>query len=130
MFRRCFYLFSVFSFKRHILPFIIAFVVTALILSGISVLFSFFPPSEMIFSFFSRYTYLLSGFIAAFLVARRSSKRGFLAGIIAADIYTAVLFLLGTLVFKATADISSLARIFALSSLFGAIGGTIGINCK
>ena len=116
--------------KKYIVSFALAFLITLLILSAASIIFSFFPPPEWVFGIFSNYSYLLSGFTAAFFCARKSSKRGFVTGIYASVLYIAILIMLGGIIFKSDISAIPLIRIFSLSALCGGVGGILGINCR
>lgn len=118
------------SFKKYIVSFLLAFIITLLIFSVASVVFSFIPPSRWVLRIFSEYGYLISGFIASFLCARASSRRGLLTGALAAVFYIAVLYMLGAAIFKAPLITTKLARVFGLSALCGGLGGILGINSK
>ena len=115
--------------KKYITSFALAFLITLLILSVLSIIFSFFPPPEWVLAI-SDYSYLLSGFIAAFFCAKKSSRRGFLTGILASLLYIATLIILGGLIFKSDISAIPLIRIFGVSALCGGAGGILGINCR
>jgi len=117
------------SIKKYIVSFALAFLITLLILSAASIIFSFLPPPDWVFGVLD-YSYLLSGFMAAFFCARASSKRGFVTGIFASFFYIAILIMLGGIVFKSNIAAIPLVKIFSLSALFGGIGGILGVNCK
>ena len=118
------------SFKKYIVSFLLAFIITLLIFSVASVVFSFVPPAKWVLEIFSEYGYLISGFIASFFCARASSRRGFFTGALAAVFYIAVLYMLGSAIFKAPLITTKLARVFGLSALCGGLGGILGINSK
>lgn len=118
------------SFKKYIVSFLLAFIITLLIFSVASVIFSFVPPSLWVLEIFSEYGYLVSGFIASFFCARASSRRGFITGALAAVFYIAILYMLGAAIFKAPLITTKLARVFGLSALCGGLGGILGINSK
>lgn len=122
--------FSVLPIRKYVLSYIISLVITLLLLAAISIVFSFFPPYEWLINAIHDYTFVLSAFPAAFLCAKSSSGRGFLTGIIAADIYILILIILGGLMFKNAVAPNALVKIFLLGSLSGAVGGIWGINSK
>ena len=122
--------FSFPSLKKYILSYIITFFITLIFLAAVSIVFSFFPPYVWLIDTVHDYSLVLSAFIAAFMCARSCSGRGLFNGIIAADIYIALLIALGGLVFKSSVLSHSLIKIFLLSSISGAIGGIWGINSK
>lgn len=116
--------------RKYIFSFLLAFIITLLILSAASVIFSFLPPADWVLAIFSEYGYLISGFIASFFCARASSRRGFFTGALAAVFYIAILYMLGVAIFKAPLTTTKLARVFGLSALCGGLGGILGINSK
>lgn len=122
--------FSIPSFKKYALSYIISLAITLIVLAITSIVFSFIPPYEWLVNIMHDYIFVLSAFPAAFLCARKSSGRGLLTGVIAADIYILLLIILGGLVFKNAITANSLVKIFLLGSLSGAIGGIWGINSK
>lgn len=122
--------FSALPLRKYILSYIISLIITLVVLAIASIVFSFVPPYEWLIEVLHDYIFVLSAFPAAFLCARTSSGKGFLTGIIAADIYILMLIILGGLIFKNAVDPSSLLKIFLLGSLSGAIGGIWGINSK
>lgn len=122
--------FSALPLRKYILSYIISLIITLVVLAIASIVFSFVPPYEWLIDALHDYIFVLSAFPAAFLCARTSSGKGFLTGIIAADIYILMLIILGGLIFKNAVDPSSLLKIFLLGSLSGAIGGIWGINSK
>ena len=117
-------------FKKYIVSFLLAFIITLLVFSLLSVIFAFFPPSDYILNICTKYGYLLSGFVASFFCARASSRRGFLTGAVTAVIYIAILYMLGGAIFKAPVFTAKLMRVFGLSALCGGLGGILGINSK
>lgn len=123
-------IFSALPLRKYILSYIISLIITLVVLAIASIVFSFVPPYEWLIDALHDYIFVLSAFPAAFLCARTSSGKGFLTGIIAADIYILMLIILGGLIFKNAVDPSSLLKIFLLGSLSGAIGGIWGINSK
>ena len=118
------------ALRKYVVSFLLAFIITLLIFSIASVIFSFIPPKDWVLGIFSEYGYLISGFIASFFCARASSRRGFLTGAFAAVFYIAVLYMLGAAIFKAPLITTKLARVFGLSALCGGLGGILGINSK
>ncbi len=122
--------FSALPLRKYILSYIISLIITLVVLAIASIVFSFVPPYEWLIDALHDYIFVLSAFPAAFLCARTSSGKGFLTGIIAADIYILMLIILGGLIFKNAVDLNSLLKIFLLGSLSGAIGGIWGINSK
>lgn len=123
-------IFSALPLRKYILSYIISLIITLVVLAIASIVFSFVPPYEWLIESLHDYIFVLSAFPAAFLCARTSSGKGFLTGIIAADIYILMLIILGGLIFKNAVDPNSLLKIFLLGSLSGAIGGIWGINSK
>lgn len=123
-------IFSALPLRKYIISYIISLVITLTVLAIVSIVFSFIPPYEWLIEVLHDYIFVLSAFPAAFLCARTSSGKGFLTGIIAADIYILMLIILGGLIFKNAVVPSSLLKIFLLGSLSGAIGGIWGINSK
>lgn len=122
--------FSFPSLKKYILSYVITFLITLIFLAAVSIVFSFFPPYAWLIDTVHDYSFVLSAFIAAFMCARSCLGRGLFNGIIAADIYIALLIVLGGLVFKNSVFSTSLIKIFLLGSISGAIGGIWGINSK
>lgn len=116
--------------RKYVVSFLLAFIITLLILSVASIVFSFLPPADWVLRIFSEYGYLISGFIASFFCARASSRRGFFTGALAAVFYIAILYMLGAAIFKAPLITTKLARVFGLSALCGGFGGILGINSK
>ncbi len=115
--------------KKYIVSFALAFLITLLILSVASIVFSFLPPPDWVFAIFD-HCYLLSGFMAAFFCAKYSAKRGFVTGLFSSLLYIAVLIMLGGIIFKSDISAIPLARVFGLSALCGGVGGILGINCR
>lgn len=122
--------FSALPLRKYALSYIISLIITLTALAIASIVFSFIPPYEWLIDALHDYAFALSAFPAAFLCARKSSGRGFLTGIIAADIYILLLIILGGLIFKNAVNPNSLLETFLLGSLSGAIGGIWGINSK
>lgn len=122
--------FSGLNLKKYALSYIVSLVLTLIVISVASIVFWFIPPYERLINILHDYIFVLSAFPAAFLCAKSSSGRGFLTGIIAADLYILLLIILGGLMFKNTVDTNSLLKIFLLGSLSGAVGGIWGINSK
>lgn len=116
--------------KKYIISFIGAFLITVILQAVLSVAFAFFPPSGKVFEILNAASSYFSAFICAVFCARTCGKKGFLTGAAASDVYMAVLIFFGVLIFKNCYDLSSLLKIFSISSLCGAVGGIIGINCK
>lgn len=121
---------SMLPLKKYVFSFILSLLITLAVLAAASIIFSFLPPPQWLLAAVHDYTWLLSAFLAAFFCAGASSGRGFLTGIISADVYIALLIVLGGLVFKNSIESLSLIKIFALASISGAVGGILGINCK
>lgn len=116
--------------KKYVVSFLLAFIITILILSVASVVFSFLPPPDWVLNLLTKYGYLLSGFIASFFCARASARRGFFTGSLAAVFYIAFLYMLGAAIFKSPLITTKLTRVFGLSALCGGLGGILGINSK
>ncbi len=116
--------------KKYIIAFALAFLLTIVPQAVLSVLFSFIPPHEKVFSILSNASAYFSAMLAALFCARLCGKRGFLTGLISADIYTALILFAGIILLKNTYGLSDIIRIFSLSSLCGIFGGIIGINFK
>ena len=117
-------------FRKYAFSFLIALCLTLVLMSAISLVFSFFsPPSWLLESLYS-YVYIFSSFIAAFLCAKVSSGRGLITGIIASNLYILLLIALGGLVFKNSFESLSFVKIFIPGTVSGAVGGILGINCK
>lgn len=116
--------------KKYIIAFFFAFLVTVVLQSLLSVVFSFFPPGEKVFDILCSSLGYFSSTLAAFFCARVSGKKGFLTGIISADMYIAILLSLGIVLLKNTYEMSDIIRIFAISSSLGIVGGIMGINFK
>lgn len=122
--------FSLHGIKSYIISFVFAFVLTLLLLSILSIIFTFFPPSEMISNFAYDYITTVSAFIAALFCAYRTGKHGLLTGIFSAVFYTATILLPGSMLFGELLPAGIFLRQLAFSAGFGAIGGIIGINLK
>ena len=121
---------SNFKLKKYVVSFSLAFIITLLVLSVAGIIFSLFPIPDVILGFFCDYSWIFSGFIASFLCARKSSRRGFINGAISCIIYIGLLLLIGFFVFGNNIFSVNLLRIFGLSALVGGIGGILGINSK
>ena len=116
--------------KKYIFSFAAAFFITLILQAVLCVIFSFFSPHKALLNILSSASSYFSSFLAALFCARMCGKRGFLTGAVGADIYMALLIFFGAIIFKNSYALSDLLKIFSLSSLCGAIGGIIGINCK
>ena len=122
--------FKSFPMKKHIVSYIISFILTLILLSLFSVVFAFFPPSERVLSAICDYCGIFSAFIAALLCSRKCNSCGYLIGIISACIYTCILVGAGCILWGGGTLPDNLATYFLLSGAFGAVGGIIGINLK
>ena len=116
--------------KKYAVSFIISLCLTLVLLSALSIIFSFLAPPSWLLDSFHNYIFIFSAFIAAFLCAKASSGRGFLTGIIASNLYILLLIALGGLVFKNSLESLSFVKIFIPGTICGAVGGILGINCK
>lgn len=116
--------------KKYIFAFALAFLLTIVLQALLSILFSFVPPHEKVFSILSNASGYFSAMLASFFCARLCGKRGFLTGLVSADIYMALILFAGIILLKNTYGLSDIVRIFSLSSLCGIFGGIIGINFK
>lgn len=116
--------------KKYIFSFMGAFLVTLILGALLCIIFSFFPPGEKLLEILNGSSGYFSAFLAAIFCARLCGKRGFLTGMVCSDIYMTLLFLCGIIFFSNSYDFLSILKIFAASSLCGAVGGIIGINCK
>ena len=116
--------------KKYIVSYIIAFLLTVVILSLLSVVFMFFPPSEAVLSAISGYCGIFSAFIAALLCSRKTASRGYLAGMFSACIYTCILIGLGCLLWGEGALPQGVISYLIIASVAGAAGGIVGINLK
>ena len=124
--------FESFSFplKKYIFSFALAFAATLFLQAVLSLVFAFFPPGEKLFSVLCSAFPYFSAFLAAFLCAYRHGKRGFLTGMVSADLYILFLRFCGVLFFKNTLSAAEILSSLAISSLCGIVGGIIGINSK
>lgn len=116
--------------KKYAMSFLLAFLTTTVLLALIGVIFSFTSPPMWLLNGCYKYSFLFSAFLAAFFCGYKKAGRGFLTGIIAADIYVIALVILGGLIFRNSIPAASLFKIFLPASLTGAFGGILGINCK
>ena len=122
--------FENFSFKRYILSFLIAFLLTVVLCAIAGVLFSLFSPPDFLYNFFTHYFCYISASLAAFLSAIRAQKNGLITGIICADIYMLALILLGIMFFNSSFPADTALKIFGVTSVLGGISGILGINFK
>lgn len=118
------------SVKKYIISFIAAFLLTAFLLAVLSVVFAFFPPHVRLLRFVESSSGYFSAFLSALFCARLCAKRGLLTGMACADTYMLLLIAAGFILFKNTFSPQHIIRIFAFSSVSGALGGIIGINFK
>jgi len=116
--------------KKYIIAFALAFLLTVIPQAALSVLFSFVPPYEKVLNILSNASGYFSAMLAALFCARLCGKRGFLTGLISADIYMVLILFAGVILLKNTYGLSDIIRVFSLSSLCGIFGGIIGINFK
>ena len=116
--------------KKYIIAFALAFLLTIVPQAILSVLFSFMPPHEQVFSILSNASGYFSAMLAGLFCARLCGKRGFLTGLFSADIYMALILLAGIILLKNTYALSDIIRIFSLCSICGIFGGIIGRNFK
>lgn len=119
-----------FSFKRYLLSFITAFIVTAVICAIISVALSLLSPPGWLYSSIIRYIPFFSAFLSAFFCSTKAGKNGLLTGIICADMYMLILILAGVVIFKNSFPVNSAPEIFSITSAAGAVAGILGINLK
>lgn len=123
-------IFSSFEIKKYAVSFLVSFVITLILLVVLSVIFSFLPPPPALLRGINNCCAFFSSSLAAFFSARHGKGRGFVTGIFSSVIYMAILMGIGGVVFKTTVSFPVLIRIFTLTSLCGAVGGILGINCK
>ncbi len=116
--------------KKYIVSYIIAFLLTVVILSVISVVFMFYPPSEAVLSTVCNYCGIFSAFIAALLCSRKTASRGYLVGMLSACVYTCILMGLGCLLWGEGALPHGMVSYLIIASIAGAAGGITGINLK
>lgn len=116
--------------KKYVVSYIVVFLVTTVILSALSVIFSFFPPSEAILDLTYEYCGIFSALLAAILCARKCSSHGYLVGAVSACMYTCILMLAGCIAKCNIAIPDDFLIKCLLSAISGIVGGIIGINCK
>ncbi len=116
--------------KKYIVSYIIAFLFTVLVLSALSVVFMFYPPSETVLSVICDYCGIFSAFVAALLCSRKTTSRGYLVGMISACVYTCILIGLGCLLWGKGALPHGMVSYLIIASIAGAAGGITGINLK
>ena len=116
--------------KKYIVSYIIAFLFTVVILSVLSAIFMFCPPSEAVLSVICDYCGIFSAFIAALLCSRKTASRGYLVGMLSGGIYTCILIGIGCLLCGRGALPHGLASYLIIASVAGAAGGITGINLK
>ena len=116
--------------KKYIVSYIIAFLSTVVIISVLSVVFMFFPPSEAVLSAVSGYCGIFSAFIAALLCSRKTTSRGYLVGMLSGGVYTCILVGLGCLLWGKGALPQGMVSYLIIASVSGAAGGIVGINLK
>lgn len=118
------------SFKKYILPFLLAFAL-AFVFSGLAgLLFSFFNPPDVLYNFICRHLYCLCAFISAFMSARQSGRNGLVTGAVAGNLSTFILIVAGVLILKNPFPSDALPRLFLLSTVLGSIAGVAGLNFK
>lgn len=116
--------------KKYIVSYIIAFLFTLVVLSVLSVVFMFYPPSETVLSVICDYSGIFSAFVAALLCSRKTTSRGYLVGMISACVYTCILIGIGCLLLGGGALPHGTASYLIIASVAGAAGGITGINLK
>lgn len=116
--------------KKYIVSYIIAFLFTVVVLSALSVVFAFYPPSQAVLSAVCDYCGIFSAFVAALLCSHKSTSRGYLVGMISACIYTCILMGIGCLLWGRGALPQGMASYLIIASIAGAAGGITGINLK
>ena len=116
--------------KKYIVSYIIAFLFTVVILSVLSAIFMFCPPSEAVLSVICDYCGIFSAFIAALLCSRKTASRGYLVGMLSGGIYTCILIGIGCLLCGRGALPHGLASYLIIASVAGAAGGITGITLK
>lgn len=116
--------------KKYIVSYIIAFLLTVVILSLLSVAFMFFPPSETVLSAVCNYSGIFSAFIAALLCSRKTASRGYLSGMLSACVYTCILMGVGCLLWGKGTLPQGVVSYLIIASVAGAAGGIVGINLK
>ena len=116
--------------KKYIVSYIIAFLLTVVVLSVFSVVFMFCPPSHTVLSAISDYCGIFSAFIAALLCSRKTTSRGYLVGMISGGVYTCILMGVGCLLWGKGALPQGMVSHLIIASVAGAAGGITGINLK
>lgn len=116
--------------KKYLISYLIALLLTLVILSFLSILFTFFPPSDKLLTFACTHSGTLSAFIAAAVCTYRTGKQGLLTGLISADIYTVLLSFAGWIIFGKNLTVVALSKALTFSSIWGMIGGVLGVNFK
>lgn len=116
--------------KKYIVSYIIAFLFTLVVLSVLSVVFMFYPPSETVLSVICDYCGIFSAFVAALLCSRKTTSRGYLVGMISACVYTCILIGIGCLLLGGGALPHGTVSYLIIASVAGAAGGITGINLK
>ena len=116
--------------KKYIVSYIIAFLFTVVVLSALSVVFMFYPPSQAVLSGVCDYCGIFSAFVAALLCSRKTTSRGYLVGMISGSVYTCILMGVGCLLWGKGALPQGMASYLIIASIAGAAGGITGINLK
>ncbi len=124
------YIFSSIPFKKYIRAFFLAFIITVILQAVLSVVFSFFSPSDKIFEIICSVSPYFASFLAAFFSGYSGEKNGGVTGLIASDIFILILIFSGVIFFKSQFSFNIILKPLSLASLCGICGGIIGINCK
>ena len=117
-------------FRKYIRSFILSTLLTLLIFSLLSIIFSFFPPHEKVLSSLISAAPFIPCFLASFFSGLQSEKNGAFSGILSSLFFLVILIFIGMIFFKSPVSPSSLLKTFLLSSLCGMCGGVLGINFK
>ena len=119
-----------FSLKRYIISFVLAFILSAVVISVFSIVFHFFSPPQWLYSGIVRYFAYFSACLAAFFSALGTGKNGLIRGFVCADIYMLLLILAGVLFLGNSVSVNSAVKIFGITTVLGAFFGVLGINLK
>ena len=122
--------FGQFTFKRHIIAFVLSLMITLTIAGLSAILLSFFSPPAWLLSIINIGIFYFSSALAAFFSSFGSEKNGFMTGAVCADIYGIILITSGIMFFGNTFNFNAYLKVLGITTLIGAIAGIIGINFK
>lgn len=121
---------SSFSIRKFMLAPIFAFAAAALFLFLASLIAAFIDLPDLVINAIPFAASCISAFIAGFFASLSSSRSGWLSGIAASLIYSALLMCVSCIFINKDHGLSSFLIGAAKPVIFGAIGGIVGINSK